>query len=203
MGRGNDADGTLKVPSVKRRRRDLTTIVVGSVRSVRGSLSAGKGASSIAPIPHATINGNGIPPTPKKEREKEMIEFYWEGIPPKSTFQQRDKNFHKTPQARLAFAQWQAILEHGVPEQPLKGPLNFKLVLTWPFPKGMKNDTVVVPKTTRPDGVNILKGVEDIMTKLGYWGDDNQLSIETVERWYGMYPGVLVQISKVGEVANE
>lgn len=131
-----------------------------------------------------------------------MVEFYWEGIPPKSTFQQRDKNFHKTPQARLAFAQWQAILEQGIPEHPLEGPLKFKLVLTWPFPKRRK-DTVVVPKTTRPDGVNILKGVEDIMTKLGYWKDDNQLSIEIVERWYGMYPGVLVQISKVGEVAND
>ena len=136
-----------------------------------------------------------------KERKK-MVEFYWEGIPPKSTFQQRDKNFHKTPQARLAFAQWQAILEQGVPEHPLEGPLKFKLVLTWPFPKRRK-DTVVVPKTTRPDGVNILKGVEDIMTLLGYWKDDNQLSIEIVERWYGMYPGVLVQISKVGEVAND
>ena len=133
-----------------------------------------------------------------------MVEFYWEGTPPKSTFQQRDKNFHKTPQARLAFAQWQAILEQGVPEHPLEGPLKFNLVLTWPFPQSMKKTTsVVIPKTTRPDGVNILKGVEDIMTKLGYWQDDNQLAIETVERWYGMFPGVLVQISKVGEVAND
>ena len=33
-------------------------------------------------------------------------EFRWEGIPPKSTFQQRDKNFHKTANARLAMAQW-------------------------------------------------------------------------------------------------
>ena len=200
---GNDADGTLKVSSVKRRRRDLTTIVVGSVRSVRGSLSAGKGASSIAPIPHATINGNGIPPTPKKRKVKAMIEFFWEGFPPKSTFQQRDKNFHKTPAARLAFAQWRAILEQGVPAHPLQGALSFKLVLTWPFPKSMKTTSVVIPKTTRPDGVNILKGVEDIMTKLGYWQDDNQLAIETVERWYGMFPGVLVQIQELGEVRHD
>lgn len=80
---GNDADGTLKVSSVKRRRRALTTIVVGSVRSVRGSLSAGKGASSIAPIPHATINGNGIPPTPKKEREKKDGRILLGGHPSK------------------------------------------------------------------------------------------------------------------------
>ena len=83
---GNDADGTLKVSSVKRRRRDLTTIVVGSVRSVRGSLSAGKGASSIAPIPHATINGNGIPPTPEKEREKKDGRILLGGHPSKVNF---------------------------------------------------------------------------------------------------------------------
>ena len=35
------------------------------------------------------------------------------------------------------------------------------------------------------------------MTKLNYWNDDNQLVIETVERWYGDYPGVLLQIKEL------
>ena len=123
-----------------------------------------------------------------------MYEKYWAGVPPKSTFQQRNKNFVKTPAARLAFAQWQAILEYFVPEKPFEGPLEFRLVVTFPN-VGRKRGTH--PKTTRPDGCNILKGVEDIMTKLGYWHDDNQLVIETVERWYGDYPGVLIQIKEL------
>lgn len=123
--------------------------------------------------------------------------FFWTGIPPKSTFQQRDKNFHRTPCSRLAFAQWQAILEQFVPPVPYDGALSFRLVLTWPFPQGKTHDRSAVPKTTRPDGVNILKGVEDIMTSLKYWYDDNQLSIEIVERYYGEYPGVLLEITKL------
>ena len=176
---------------------------VASVPSV-DRCRLGRGLQALPPFPTPRSTETEYPLPPKKKERKKMVEFYWEGTPPKSTFQQRDKNFHKTPQARLAFAQWQAILEQGVPEHPLEGPLKFNLVLTWPFPQSMKKTTsVVIPKTTRPDGVNILKGVEDIMTKLGYWQDDNQLAIETVERWYGMFPGVLVQISKVGEVAND
>ena len=52
-------------------------------------------------------------------------------------------------------------------------------------------------KITRPDGVNILKGVEDVMTSLGYWNDDNQLAVETVERWHGEMPGVMIEIREL------
>ena len=129
---------------------------------------------------------------------KTEIMFFWHGIPPKSTFQQRDKNFHPTPCARLAMAQWQAILEPHVPEKPLHGPLELSLILTWPHTqKTCKGDFVAIPKTTRPDGVNILKGVEDIMTRLGYWDDDSLLSRETVERWHGKYPGVCIWIRSI------
>ena len=42
-------------------------------------------------------------------------------------------------------------------------------------------------KTTRPDGVNILKLMEDVMTECGYWHDDRQLSVEEITRyvWWG------------------
>ena len=54
-------------------------------------------------------------------------------------------------------------------------------------------------KTTRPDGVNIMKGVEDVMTELGYWKDDAVLAIETVERWHGDLSGIMIIIE---ELAN-
>lgn len=118
--------------------------------------------------------------------------FSWQGTPPRSTFQQRDKEYHPTASARLAFAQWKAILERYVPEKPLTGPLTFRMIVTFPHTQESRRikDGLPVPKVTRPDGVNILKGVEDIMTRLGYWEDDSQLAIETIERWWGEYPGV-------------
>ncbi len=122
--------------------------------------------------------------------------FFWEGVPPKSTFQQRDRNFHKTAPAKLAFAQWRAILEKWAPEAPLEGPLSLRLVLTWPHTSDTRRlcEGRPVRKVTRPDGVNILKGVEDIMTACGYWHDDNQLAVETVEKWHGDLSGVTVEV---------
>ena len=129
------------------------------------------------------------------------IVAFWEGVPPKSTFQQRDRSFHRTANARLAFAQWQAILEKFAPKVPLEGALAFRLALTWPHTRetAKARDGAPVRKTTRPDGVNILKGVEDIMTSLGYWKDDNQLAVETVERWHGEMPGVLIEIRRLAD----
>ena len=122
------------------------------------------------------------------------IIFSWEGNPPRSTFQQRDKEFRPTANARLAFAQWKAILERYVPAVPMEGALSFRMILTFPHTAESirEKDGLPVPKITRPDGVNIMKGVEDIMTKLGYWHDDSQLASETVERWHGEFPGVTI-----------
>lgn len=122
--------------------------------------------------------------------KKRHIEFFWEGDPPRSTFQQRSRNFVPTPSARLAAATWQAILEQHVPETPFEGPLELNLGVTF---RGKKSG----PKITRPDGVNILKGVEDIMTRLGYWHDDAQIYSETVRRYTGPMPGVYVRIREV------
>lgn len=126
-------------------------------------------------------------------------EFRWDGVPPKSTFQQRDRNFHQTASCRLAMAQWKAILEPYLPQTPFTGALYFRMVVTWPHTRESLKQNAGNPvlKTTRPDGVNILKGVEDIMTKLGFWQDDNQLAIETIERWYGDISGVLFIIEKI------
>ena len=136
-------------------------------------------------------------PQSLNRKKVKQVDLFWEGIPPKSTFQQRDKNFHPTACARLAMAQWQAILEQTIPDEPLQGPLEFRMILTWPHTAESKREAdrtgrSAVRKTTRPDGSNILKGVEDIMTRLGYWNDDAQLCIEHVERWYGIVPGVVI-----------
>ena len=87
----------------------------------------------------------------------------------------------------------------SLPPVPLEGPLAIRLVVTWPHTRESEkaDGGLPIPKATRPDGVNILKGVEDIMTRLHYWHDDNQLAFETVERWYGALPGIYVEISRL------
>ena len=125
--------------------------------------------------------------------------FNWMGNPPRSTFQQRDKEFHLTANAKLAMAQWQAIVEKYVPPQPIKGALSFKMIVSFPHTAESirRNDGLPVPKITRPDGVNILKGVEDIMTRLGFWEDDSQLAVECIERWHSEVPGVTFVIEHI------
>ena len=131
----------------------------------------------------------------------ELLTFFWAGVPPKSTFQQRDRNFHLTAQARLAMAQWTAILEKYAPPEPFGGALGLRLAVTWPHTRESerRNGGLPVRKLTRPDGVNILKGVEDAMVRLGYFDDDNCLAVETVERWHGDTPGVMVQITALDD----
>ena len=74
-------------------------------------------------------------------------------------------------------------------------------MITWPHTRETEkqNEGRPVLKTTRPDGVNIMKGVEDVMTELGYWNDDAVLAIETVERWHGDLSGIMIIIE---ELAN-
>lgn len=165
---------------------------------------AGGGGVLSPPLLHPPLPEAEAPLSPKKNKKEKImkkIEFQWAGIPPKSTFQQRNKNFLPTASCRLAMAQWTAILEQHVPDQPFKEAVAFQMIVTWPHTRETlkRNHGLPVPKTTRPDGVNILKGVEDIMTKLGFWIDDSILAFEAIERWHGDYPGVLFIITEIGK----
>ena len=80
---GNDADGTLKVSSVKRRRRDLTTIVVGSVRSVRGSLSVWEGGFKHCPHSPRHDQRKRNTPHPQKKKGKSDDRIFLGGHPSK------------------------------------------------------------------------------------------------------------------------
>lgn len=128
--------------------------------------------------------------------EKVVLSFFWEGVPPRSTFQQRGRNFAPTPSARLARAVLKAALEPYAPKTPFTGVLGLRAVFTWPHTKETEKASGGLPvrKTTRPDGVNLMKGLEDIMTSLGFWKDDNLLAVETVERWNGPFSGIYIEI---------
>ena len=133
------------------------------------------------------------------KKSKMKIEFFHEFVPPKTTVQERRQNksggyLHNA--GRIAKATWRAVLEQYRPAQTLEGPVELTVIITWPHTKASQkqNNGLSVPKTTRPDGDNLVKMIKDVMTLLGYWKDDAQVYSETIERWHGEIPGVAVKI---------
>ena len=64
---------------------------------------------------------------------------------------------------------WQAVLEQYRPAEPLNGPVRLEVQFIFP---GERVQTI---RTAKPDLDNLLKGVLDICTRLGYWHDDAQV----------------------------
>lgn len=114
----------------------------------------------------------------------DSIEFHEPFDIPSATPQQRKlhgKASYPSRSLSLARASWQALLEKHAPPEPLSGPL--KIIVRLYYHVKKTKEMEVDYKTTRPDGVNILKLIEDVMTKCGYWHDDAQLSVEEITRY--------------------
>ncbi len=128
-----------------------------------------------------------------------MICFFHECNPPKSTAQQR-QFFGKgktalTPAAKKASATWQAIVEQHKPIQPLSGPLEVKLAVSW-FKKGLSEGE---PRITKPDVDNLAKLILDAMTKAGYWLDDKQVYNLNIAKFDGPISGLAVTVRQTQE----
>ena len=101
---------------------------------------------------------------------------------PSSTPQQRKlggKATYPTQGLRLARASWQALLETKKPDRPMDRPIRLHVSLCYHSAKGKLR-----PKTTRPDGDNLLKIIKDAATKAGWWLDDNLVFDERICRYY-------------------
>ena len=103
---------------------------------------------------------------------------------PNSTPQQRKiggKGTHPTAGLRYARAAWQALLEKYKPAKPMAEPVTLDVVLYYHSRQYLKH--AVEPKTTRPDGDNLLKIIKDAATKAGWWMDDAIVYVETITRF--------------------
>lgn len=110
------------------------------------------------------------------------IEFTEKFKIPSSTPQQRKLgggNTHPTAGLKLARASWQALLEKHKPVWPMTGPVQLLVLLYY-----HSKEHVLYPKTTRPDGDNLLKIIKDAATKAGWWKDDNLVYDEHIIRHY-------------------
>lgn len=103
---------------------------------------------------------------------------------PASTPQQRKlggRNTHPTQGLRYARAAWQALLEKYGPSRPMAGPVELSVSL---FYHTKSRAVIIAPKTSRPDGDNLLKIIKDAATKAGWWIDDAQVYDERITRYW-------------------
>jgi len=95
------------------------------------------------------------------------------------------------------------IAAQHAPEIPLEGPIVFMVDIYKPIPKNFsKKKTIeaenrVLRPTTKPDGSNYLKGLEDAMNGI-IWRDDSQLVDIWVSKWYSTHPRVEITVKEWG-----
>ena len=127
----------------------------------------------------------------KTQNEKNKICFFHQFEPPTTTFQARNSQWRPTPAARKALAIWQAVLEQYTPAEPLKGAIRLEVQFIFP---GERVQTI---RTAKPDLDNLLKGVLDICTRLGYWQDDAQVAAIDVRKMDSPMPGIFFRAETI------
>jgi Holliday junction resolvase RusA-like endonuclease len=137
--------------------------------------------------------------------------FHIDCIPPKATAQASATILRRkdgTPfvgkmsssNARKAQKTLIALMRPHVCHMPLKGAVALSVAFQWPFRKAepKKNRAKgYIPCDKRPDCSNLIKMLEDIMTTLGFWGDDAQVAHLVVRKGWGDNPGISISISEL------
>lgn len=135
------------------------------------------------------------------------MNFFIPCDPPRATAQQR-KVFrtggkvravdpkHVTESKRfLALA-----LKRYAPKEPITGPLCVDLVFTFGWLCSDTNRTKSNGwrwKTTSPDCDNQAKIILDVMTRLGFWEDDNQIARLVIMKRHGDTAGIWVEVQEM------
>lgn len=127
----------------------------------------------------------------------QAMEFFMPMQPPTATRQQQGhivKNGRHLVYGRSnrdAEEKLKAHLAKHRPREPIQGPI--RITVVWCFPTSGKHKDGT-PHTQRPDIDNLCKAMYDVMTKLGFWGDDKQIYHQVVEKFYSDPPGIYVKI---------
>lgn len=126
------------------------------------------------------------------------IQFFWQGVPPRSTAQTRRHTrtgqTYRTPANRRAVATLQAVVEPHAPTDPIAGPVAVTASLTFPSPR-----SAVAPRTKRPDADNLAKDLLDALQAAGFFADDSQVARLTVSKFDGPIPGIFVKVQTMQE----
>ena len=107
---------------------------------------------------------------------------------------------HYTPEKTMSYEAVVALKARAAmgPSSPIAGPVMLSVVATWPIPaswsKKRQQEAIGRPKTSRPDGDNVLKIVADAMNGI-VWNDDAQVWNMHCTKVYGLVPGVVVEVT--------
>lgn len=130
-----------------------------------------------------------MPPTATAQQKGERIA--WRGMRPFIVHYEKTK----VKEAREMFC---GLLAQYAPQEPLKGPVSVEA--QWVFPwrkaerKGIIKEFCRKPKDTKPDIDNSNKLLLDCMTKVGILEDDSQVFSLNLQKYWGDFPGIWVEI---------
>lgn len=140
-----------------------------------------------------------------------MIQFTLKVVPPTTTHQSkkivRADKFTKladTPELQAAKKLLEVLVLPHQPNEPLRGPVELTLVFTWPWLKGHTKKFRSAPrrwKWTKPDASNLGKTFEDVLVRMRFLEDDNQVARLIVDKYWGQEPGIEVSIKPLWEPA--
>ncbi len=126
--------------------------------------------------------------------------------PPKGTAQQqktvaRGKFITKydPPNVKEMKRIWTRELTPHIPDEPLEGPLRMRVLFAYPYRKAdvKKADGRDMWKDTQPDCDNLVKGLNDIMERLGFFTNDGQIASLRAEKVWSYSPRVEIVIDEL------
>ena len=92
------------------------------------------------------------------------------------------------------------LLSPYIPPEPITGPIALSVDFAWPWRKSEPLWRQVLNRvwhTSKPDCSNIVKQIEDCMTKLNFWNDDGQIASLTITKAWGDQIGISVEIRQL------
>lgn len=142
------------------------------------------------------------------------IRFMVDCIPPKATHQAGLRILRRRDgtqfvgkfagsRAKQAQNEMTVLLLPHRPTWPLEGPL--KMAVTWIYP-WRKSETeknkkqLILACDTRPDIDNLFKMLGDVMTRLGFYRDDAQITELVFCKYWSQKPGILIQIKEMEQL---
>lgn len=131
--------------------------------------------------------------------------FWIDCVPPRSTHQsalrihrlKNGKQFvGRSSKGLKTDKMLQCLLYPFKPARPYQDAVEIRIKWVYPYRKSepKKNRHAPIPCITRPDADNILKGLIDAMTKVGFWKDDSLIFRISFEKYFSCSSGIGVTI---------
>ena len=131
-------------------------------------------------------------------------------VPPKATSQQKGAvrtgkgvRFFKKAHVAQAESNLLSLVRSVLPSDwvpILVGPIRLEVSFTFPWRKSEPKKNRTMPlrhMDVSPDCSNIIKMLEDCLTRLNVWRDDGQVAELRVQKFWGDTPGISITVYKI------